>query len=183
MTRRVRHVTGAKSAGAAPIEGKGPGLNYDDPSPDPVGKTQDTFGWPISAVPACEIPTECDTEKPYSIREDLIRDLVFVCSRRAYPRDESDAGSGVAGLSFDDRNAIAACLRRLRALDRLIETHRAGGYEEWPIFLSGDSHRAKHLVPLIVGRNQTPTKFEEWTFTLKLIATRRRGRRAEDRKY
>jgi len=184
MTRRVKHVTGEKTAGPAPKEARGPGLNYDrvtvDPE-EPTEKTPDKFGWPIAAVPASAIPTDCNTEKPYSTRDDLIRDLVFVCSRRAYPRAESDAGSGVAGLSFDDRNAIKACLDRLRALDRLIETHRADGDEEWPIFLGGDSHRAKNIVPLIVGRNQTPTKFESWTFTLKPFSTRRSRRRAEGR--
>ena len=170
--QRVKHVTGAKSAGAAPPEARGAGLGRSDEVPESFpgrrgarpGKKPTTFQpEPIPAVG--EIPLEIADDRPYPARSAFVRDLAFICFHRGYGPSHGGPRLSAVRQSVDVSKALDSCIRRMGVFAGLDQRRLRAARMNWCIVLSGDTLRASVVAQAIIGRMPPPLPFVRWVPT------------------
>jgi hypothetical protein len=175
-TGRARHVTGARSAGPAPVEARGPGLSYDDgppkwdgrrkPDPPPPAPSFVGSHEPIAPPPVGRVPKDVNPSMPYPGKYDLMRDLAFLCGHQALNLRTGTAQRRVAKLPEAERDAVHACLARLTALDNMLKTGRGIGFGSWVIYLNGRVMHAARVAAAVSGREHPAIPLDKWIPTL-----------------
>ena len=170
--QRVKHVTGAKSAGAAPPEARGAGLGRSDEVPGsypgrrgarPGKKSTTSQPEPIPRVE--DIPLAVAEDRPYPSRSAFVRDLAFICFHRGYgPRYEGPRLSAVR-QSVDVSKALESCIRRMGVFAGLGQRRLRGARMDWCIVLGGDTLRASLVAQAIIGQMPPPLPFVRWVPT------------------